>query len=160
MPWTTPVYDRDNTDYFNVADWTRIYNNASYVNGLFTSALGYDIFFLTITAPTITTIGGQSFLDNFNNLARDIEYMRYWAHHFLARYMADPLNDEIKQDWQIGVSAAAPDYSTINLWEYSLYIIYTVLNSWADPTLSQYISFGQGGTIQFGSGGFIEFGGG
>lgn len=163
MSYTTPVTDRIMSDVttptskglFNVADWTRIYGNASHVNGLFTSEIGYTISFDTIATPTITTIPTVAAL---NILMGNINRMSAWAALYLADYLtADDLHT-LKSDWAAGLSAVAPDYRDVNLWEQVIDTMYVLLNSWTPPTLSGNLDLGGGGSLELGGGGYLELG--
>lgn len=127
MPYITPVTDRTYADvvnktskgYFNVADWTRIYGNAQYVNGLLaTIALSP---FTTIATPTITTIPSAT---NLNALLYNIELMRL----ALIAIGIDLGQPSLNYSWVAGVDQDAPDYMDANDWERSINLIYLFIN--------------------------------
>lgn len=120
MAYTTPVTDRTAADivaknskaYFNVADWTRVYNNSQLVNSLVTVMLDERITFDTLTAPTIATIPTVT---DFNTMIANIERTR-----FEVAANTPIVAVEIKDDWAAGFNQDAPDYIDANLWESTL----------------------------------------
>ena len=163
MAYTTPVYDRSQSDilaqnskaYLNVADWTRIYNNAVFVSGLFTSEIGYTPTFNTQSLPTTVTVFTKSQL---NLVLANIERMRLWGYNYLGSYIfPDALFVEIKDDWDEGHQVSAPNFSHVNSWEYVLDVLYNILNSWTPPTISGDLElFGGGGYVELIGGGNFE----
>ena len=84
MAYTTPITDRDYADilaqnskaFFNVADWTRIYNNADHVNDQVNSYYGSSVAFTAVSSPTDDDI---STIADFNTLLGNIEALRVWV---------------------------------------------------------------------------------
>lgn len=159
MAYTSPVTDRDQADidalnskaYFNVADWTRIYDNAEHVNGLFTSVLGYPISFVTLDTPTTATIPTVT---AFNTLMENINRMSAWA----AEYAAAPIVGTLKGDWQAGAGMQSPNYADVNTWESIIDVLYVLLSSWTPPAISGNLDLGGGGSLELGGGGYLELG--
>lgn len=129
MTYTIPVTDRAQSDvaaqnskaYLNTSDWTRIYDNALYVNGMFFDILYIPITFDTISAPTTATVTTKTML---NTLLANIERMRLYAATHYSAHITDPLFVEIKDDWDEGHTASAPDFTHVNSWEKVLDIMY------------------------------------
>lgn len=123
MAYTTPVTDRTAADiaaknpkaYFNVADWTRVYDNSQLVNSLAAVMLDQQITFNTLTAPTIATI--PSVID-FNILVGNIEFLRAYFNNEVPNVAGTLVS--IKDDWEAGFNKDAPDYVDANLWESTL----------------------------------------
>ena len=160
MAWSSPVTDWAATDYFNVADWERIHDNAAYINAQITSVLGYTISTVTISDPTTSTVINATWLYNLNTLITNINRMRSWLVQYYRAYLGSDLSDQLKDDYVAGVAAVTPNYATVNQWENFLLVMYNMLDAWTPPTLSGAISLGGGGNLEFGGGGNIEFGGG
>lgn len=122
-PYTTPIYDRTATDianetakgFFNVADWERIYGNSEVVHAIISFLSTHTITFDELGAPTITTIPAVA---DFNTFLANIERMREAA--WLPTLTGIV---EIKDDWQGGGAAAAPDYEDANDWERVLELV-------------------------------------
>lgn len=157
MAWTTPVTDWTATDYFNVADWERIHDNALHVNGLITSVLGYSISIVTISDPTTTTIIDTTWLYNLNTLIANINRMRAWLSQYYSDYLSD-ISDLLKEDWQAGLGVQSPNYATVNGWENTLLIMYNMLDTWSAQTISGNLDLGGGGSLELGGGGYLELG--
>ena len=127
MSYTTPITDRSAADiaaknskaFFNVSDWTRIYNNSSETNSAIDTALGLSIAFTTLTTPTNATIPTVS---EINSFLANIERMR----SALSSNIADSEFVEIKDDWIAGQSNSAPNYTHVNSWGKVIDIIYQV----------------------------------
>ena len=125
MTWTTPIYDRVLSDvttptakgYFNVADWTRIYDNAAYVNAEILTNTGHTVTFTTITAPT-TSIDPTTIITKFNTLLANIEAMRLYVNLHGASISA--MTNLV---YTAGAGEIAPSYIDVNQWEYILYQI-------------------------------------
>ena len=123
MKYRTPIIDRiaqdveDETSkaHFNVADWTRVYENSEYVTELVNILNCAGIVFDDLAYPTITTIPT---IAEFNAMLANIERLR------LACGM-DGLT-AIKDDWKEGTASDAPDYLNANEWER---VIDIILNS-------------------------------
>jgi len=122
MPYVTPIFDRTATDianrtskaFINVADWTRIYDNALFVNPIVGTALGLTIQFDTVSVPTSTTIPTVT---DVNKLTGNIERMRV---------VAEAIGTvEVKDDYIAGAGQIAPDYLNVNDWEETIDIINT-----------------------------------
>ena len=130
MAYTTPITDRDAADiaaqnskaFWNVADFTRVYDNAVAVNAHLLSEFGAVIAFTTISTPTTTTIDTITRLNNFTG---NIELMRAWVVANTAFYPA-ALDTEIIDDWAAGQSEAAPNYINANRWESHLDLMYNL----------------------------------
>ena len=116
MAYVTPIKDRVLSDattptskgLWNVADWTRVYNNAQLVNSLIIIELGTPVAFTLIALPTITTIPSVT---THNTLLSNIETMR------AAMVALIPSLVIVKYDWVAGNAEDAPDYTDANLWE-------------------------------------------
>lgn len=119
MGYTTPITDRVLSDvttptskgYFNVADWTRIYNNARLTSSLTFIQAGGTEAFTPITAPTTSTIP-TLFISMFQTLTANIEQFR--ARMQAAALLTLP---SIKTDWLAGAGNVAPNYQHVNQWE-------------------------------------------
>lgn len=141
MPYTTPIFDRAQSDinagnakaFLNVADWVRIYSNAILVNDLFDTEIGYYILWNTTDIPTTSSIPSKT---SVNVLTGNIERMRLWAAIYLSAYITDPLFVEIKDDWESGHMAAAPNFTHVNSWEKVLDVLYNLLSTWTPPVIS------------------------
>jgi hypothetical protein len=157
MAWTTPVTDWESSDYFNVADFDSIEDNALHVNGLFVSELGYSISSAAVTGPTTSTIGDEDALYQLNTLLENIERMRSWTALYLSEYLAGTL-PMINTNWEIGNDVPSPNYNSANSWENTLLIMYNILNTWTPPTLSGDLELGGGGSLELGGGGNLELG--
>lgn len=124
MAWVSPIYDRAAADitnktskaYFNVADWTRIYDNSLIVRDDLVTLYGYAITFTTLTTPTTATIPSASLI---NSLILNIERARLASGLPLGIGLA-----VLKTDWPEGINASAPDYEDVNDWERNLYILH------------------------------------
>lgn len=127
MAWVSPVYDRTATDianktskaYFNVADWTRIYDNSLIARNNVQTQYGLTITFTTLTTPTTATIPSAALI---NSLILNIERTRQASGLPLGLGLA-----VLKTNWPEGINALAPDYGDVNDWERDLYLIYTYL---------------------------------
>lgn len=162
MSYTTPVYDRTQSDiaaqnskaFLNYTDWIRIYDNAEWVNGLFTSEIGYSLQFDELTDPTTASIPAKTFL---NTLLENIERMRYWSNAYLSDYINDPLFVEIKDDWDEGHAVASPNFTHVNSWEKVIDIMFNVLNTWTPPVISGNLELlGSAGDFELIAGGGLE----
>lgn len=146
------IADRTQTDlntrtakaFFNVADWQRIDGNSQFLKALLD-----DRYTITVdrTATTEPAAGDFADVDEINALAGNIEALRVAA-NFLPASVGLVA---VKDDYDTGVGAVAPDYETVNDWERNLalideyvyhaedyYPIYGV--SWdggSDPTLTR-----------------------
>lgn len=127
MAWVNPVYDRTAADivnktakaYFNVSDWTRIYDNSLIARNNVQTQYGYSITFTTLTTPTTAIIPSASLI---NSLILNIERTRQASGLPLGLGLA-----VLKTNWPEGINAPAPDYEDVNDWERDLYLIYTYL---------------------------------
>lgn len=132
MPWVSPIFDRTITDinnrtskgFFNIADWTRINGNTAEIKALVLSILGVTIATATLTAPTTSTHPAAA---DINALIGNIELVRAGACLPVAIGLVD-----LKQDYQAGNGAIAPNYVDVNNWERNLNLIYTLLPNVAD----------------------------
>lgn len=130
MPYTTPVTDRALSDitglttkgYFNVADWTRIYDNVSAINTTL-AAVGYSATFTTISTPTITTIPSAT---NFNTLIQNIKNIQAIVESFLNTPAGLAV---LKADWVVGAGEQIFNYLHVNSWEQNILILYTFINT-------------------------------
>lgn len=141
MSYTTPVTDRTAADllarnskaFFNVADWTRIYNNAELVAGLIW-VIGDDPQWESVaTIPTITTI---PVVADFNTLTGNIERTRLAA---LNTDTIPGISTEIETGYTAGASYPTFNYRDVNLWESTLDTIwdfYDGANYGVCPTLA------------------------
>ena len=120
MSYVTAITDRVLADvtptptskgYFNVADWTRVYENARLASALAALELGTPIVFNSATAPTITTV--QGIHTALNILLANIERMRL----AVAGESIAGTTTEIEDNWVSGANEDAPDYTDANLWE-------------------------------------------
>ncbi len=119
--YVTPVTDRDQADidalnskaYFNVADWSRIYNNSYLVSSLAAVILDEAISFTFLTTPTITEFPN---LLEFNAFVANIEAVRL----AVAAENIDGTDTEIVDDYAGGYSNPSPNYVDANLWESTL----------------------------------------
>jgi hypothetical protein len=122
MAYVTAITDRVLSDvttptskgYFNVADWTRIYDNARLTASLVNIVDDEAYTFPSIGYPTIENIPTVT---DFNDLLNAIEIMRS------AVSVAGALV-EIKDDWISGNGETSPDYSDANLWENTVDVIW------------------------------------
>jgi hypothetical protein len=116
-PYQEAIFDRTAEDvenetakaFFNVADWLRVYGNASIAKSLIALLLEIDIVFNPVAAPTITTIPT---VEELNTLLLNIERIRLASGLPEIEGLA-----ELKTDWTAGSSADAPDYLDANEWE-------------------------------------------
>ena len=130
MAWTTPITDRTAADiaaqnskaFWNVADWTRVYNNARETNAKLASEFGASITLDTLATPTTTTIQN---ITEMNVIPKNIELMRSWVVNNTVFYPAE-LDTEIKDDYSAGQSETAPNYVNVNRWENHLYLMYNL----------------------------------
>jgi hypothetical protein len=128
MSYVTPVTDRTDVDistrtskgHFNVSDWTRIYNNASFVRNYLQNLLGVAITFTTITAPTNASIASftafNTLLANINSLVASFPWPTPWPGPLVV----------LKADWTGGQTTLAPDFGDVNQWEEIVDYAYTV----------------------------------
>lgn len=134
--WRNPIYDRTLTDvqikalkaYFNLVDWTRIYENADVVHNMINWLIDADVTFTTITVPLLVSIPDVS---DFNILLENMERVRLAA--------PDPEWGDLKElrtDWSEGNRVESPNYEDVNDWERNLYILRYVLLMVADQMLS------------------------
>lgn len=129
MSYTPGVTDRTAADilaknskaYFNIADWNRIYDNTSYLNGVL-AALGITVPFTTITTPTTAThctaLMLNTLLTNINNL---------WT---VPGFTITGVT-ALRTDWVGGVPSDKPTYVDVNLWEHTLDLLNTFISSLA-----------------------------
>jgi len=127
MAWSTPIIDRAQSDidsrtskgFFNVVDWTRIYDNEVYLHD-FLVAWGYDHPNLyTLTAPNYWTIPTvvliNQLIDNINILES-------------VSYLPTGLGlVHLKHDYKGGANQIAPNFTIVNGWENKLKILYDAL---------------------------------
>lgn len=140
MAYTTAVTDRTQADiiaqnskaYMNVADWTRIYNNADEVNGMFLSVLGESITFDTISVPTTASVFG---ITELNKLTGNIERMRLWMATNMPGAITDAEFVEVKDDWDEGHAVQAPNFVNVNRWEKVLDLMYLWLDAYPGSRL-------------------------
>jgi len=132
MAYVTAVTDRDAADivarnskaFWNVADWTRVYNNTLLVYSLI-EAHGSIFTPTLLSSPVITTIPSVT---DFNLFLANIENIR-------AAVSGEPISGisiAIKTDWIAGPGQPAPKYSDANLWESTLDAIW---NYYGGPSL-------------------------
>jgi hypothetical protein len=130
--WRREVYDRTVQDierltvkaYFNLADWTRIYENAEALNDLLNDLLELGVPFTTITEPIITDMPD---VHDLNDLLENIELLRLATG--LPNYEG---MTELKIDWEGGTRADSPTYVHVNQWEYTEAKIKTLLSRLAN----------------------------
>ena len=125
MSYTTPVTDRTAADvaakntkaYFNVADWTRIYDNTEVLNSLLIT-LAHPSTFTAIGYPIITTIPSAT---DFNTLIENIKN----AQAIVEAFLISPTGLEtLKSDWVAGVGQPTFNYAHVNSWEQNISILY------------------------------------
>ena len=153
MKYTEPVIDRALSDvisktskgYFNVSDWTRIYENNLVVNALLLVVLEEVVTFTSIDTPTITTIPTITMV---NNLVGNIEASRLKAIEFVEGASASDERTNImnliaiKTNWEAGARKDAPDYLVANQWEETLHVIFNNIGdavgytSWVSDAVS------------------------
>lgn len=122
MKWIDAIKNRTQADvtnrmtkgFFNISDWTRIYNNSQIANQIVVLLWKRAVQFLTLTTPTSTTIPS---VDNINHLVENIETAR------IASGLPNLLIGPIKHDYLSGSNAITPTYEDVNSWESSLDII-------------------------------------
>ena len=126
MSFTTGITDRSAIDlvnktskgYINISDWSRIYANGLYLNGLFNTFLGVTIPWTTISTPTYTTDGTAAM---FNTLLTNIKNL--WSYYGLTiTGIIEP-----KTDYIGGPGSVAPTYIDINNWETDLALLYAFI---------------------------------
>ena len=125
MTYVTPVTDRVLSDvlnrtakgYFNIADWSRIYNNSAHINDMAELATGGTIAFTTLTTPSVTTIPTPA---SINSLIENIDNVRAAVDYSTVNALT-----ALKHDW----AADAPtfDWKTVNDWERYISAIYNAL---------------------------------
>ena len=132
MSYTTPVTDRTAADvaakntkaYFNVADWTRIYDNTQLLSTLL-AAIGQPSTFTTIGYATVTTIPSVT---DFNTLIGNIKN----AQAIVEAFLISPTGLAIlKSDWTAGVGQPTFNYVHVNSWEQNISILYQFINTLA-----------------------------
>ncbi len=132
MRYTTPVTDRSADDivaktekaFFNLADWMRIYNNAQIVAVLVAFLNKVEVTFNAVAEPTTATVPTVA---DLNTLLANIERAR------LASGVPESYGAvEIKDDWDDGISAEAPDYLDVNQWERVLDVIFNAVGGLVD----------------------------
>lgn len=129
MAYTTPIFDRTIADitgktskgYFNVADWTRIYDNALETRNQIYSTFGDLLTFDTVTTPTTATIPNKT---DLNKLCLNIERIRVWSNTNFGTSLS-----AVKYDWSEGLTVLAPDYTYVNQWEQTIDIVYQLVIS-------------------------------
>lgn len=134
MSYTTPVTDRTAADvaakntkaYFNVADWTRIYDNTFFINAMLED-VEHSADFTTISTPTITTIPSVT---NFNTLIQNIKNVQIVVESFLNSPTGLAV---LKTDWAAGAEEQTFNYLHVNSWEQNISILYTFLNNLTMP---------------------------
>ena len=110
--YVTPVTNRTARSFFNVSDWTRIYNNSQ----ILAAAVGTS--FDTISLPTVTSIPN---ITDLNKLIGNIERAR------LANLSAGALL-ALRYNWQEG-NVSAIRYTDVNLWEETIRIMITAFQT-------------------------------
>jgi len=132
MSYTTPVTDRTAADiaaktskgYFNVIDWTRIYDNTSVLSSML-AALGVSTTLTTIAYPTVTTIPSVT---DFNNLIGNIKNVQAIVEAFLV----SPTGlATLKSDWLAGANQPTFNYTHVNSWEQNISILYQFISTLA-----------------------------
>lgn len=124
MTWTEPVTDRTAADitlrtakaYFNVSDWTRIYNNSLAVKAQLQAELDTDPILYTLTPPTVTTIPTAFAL---HQLAYNLTVLRRAA--ALPAALGWPVFPYVFGE---GPSGATFDYKAVNAWERTLALLH------------------------------------
>lgn len=136
MAYTTPITDRDAADiaaqnskaFWNVADWTRVYDNSSATNTHINSEFGASIPFYACTTPTNTTIPTVA---DFNEFLANIERIRVWVVANVV-YYPSALDTGIEDSYTAGQSETSPNYTNANRWESHLDLMYNlVLDSYS-----------------------------
>jgi hypothetical protein len=118
--WLDPITNHVATDPFNVADWTRIHDNAAEVAALF-DALSITYTPLTVlVAPDITTI---PVVEDINSLFGNVEILRA-----VSGLTLTPIEDE----YVAGMEEISPDYVAFNWVETCLLALY----NWATALLA------------------------
>lgn len=112
MSYTTAKTNWIASDYFNVVDWNRIYNNSHLASALAAILRAETIVFDVVAMPAISdnpqTAGGK-----LNTILANIERLRLAvADEAIAGALL-----EIKDDWELGPDKAVPNYNHANLWE-------------------------------------------
>ncbi len=97
--------------FLNVVDFSRIYSNALYINGLISANLGISITFNAVPTKTITSIITATEL---NTLLANTERMRQ---------VIAPTLQPIQSIWRTG-NNPSPTYLDVNLWERTLSAMY------------------------------------
>lgn len=132
MSYTTPVTDRTLSDitgmttkgYFNVADWSRIYDNTLVLSTML-AAIGQPSTFTTISTVTTSSIPGVT---DFNNLIGNIKNVQSIVEGFLV----SPTGLEtLKSDWLAGASEPTFNYVHVNSWEQNISILYQFISGLA-----------------------------
>lgn len=124
MTWTEPITDRTAADitlrtakaYFNVSDWTRIYNNSLAVKAQLQAELDTDTILYTLTPPTVTTIPTAAAL---HRLAYNLTVLRRAA--ALPAALGWPVFPYVFRE---GPSGATFDYKAVNAWERTLALLH------------------------------------
>lgn len=128
MAYITPITDRTAADvtaknskaYLNIVDWNRIYNNSVETHDYILAKIGADVDFDELNEVAIDDIPNKT---DLNTLLTNIENMRVWEEGVFSLGL-----DEVKDDWDEGYSADAPDYEDANLWEQTIDDIYNAVD--------------------------------
>lgn len=131
MAYVTPITDRTLADVvaknskglFNVADWTRIYGNALYVNGEYNAEITWaTVPFTTITAPTTST-NPSTIAPKINALLQNIVNMIVGIFNITGSY----IYVISYRTYIAGAGNRAPNYQDINQWEAAIDAIHNWL---------------------------------
>lgn len=126
MTYTPGVFDRTIADilarnskaYLNIADWSRIYDNASYLNGQYAALYGSSCGPIPFTAIAVPTYSTQGAAADLNTLLTNIRNL--WT---VPGLTISGVVD-IKIDWTGGISSLSPTYVDVNDWERDLDLLY------------------------------------
>lgn len=134
--WRPPITDRTQDDvdnkvvkgYFNLEDWVRIYGNALKLHDLVEMLMPLSIPFTTIPILYITEIMQVA---RVNILLVNIEAVR------IGTGFGDITGIvTLKTDWTAGLTADAPTYVDINIWENNELILWNSLRTFANNRIS------------------------
>jgi DNA phosphorothioation-dependent restriction protein DptG len=125
MAYITPITDRNSNDisqhnsraHFAIVDWERIDNNTTYAKGLIESVTGMaTIATQTLTAPDMLN---DPTATDINEFVANINLVK------IAANLATTNQYTLNEAWVGGALQTAPDYQTVNTWEYVIDLIVT-----------------------------------
>ena len=121
MSYVTPITNHTASSYWNLADWTRINNNAIAVKALADTYLG-----VTIPRVSVSTPSAYSWpvLADLNNFIKNIDDIRA---AFVTASITIPGVVILRHAYTKGPNGLSPSYIDWNKWENDLKLMYDYL---------------------------------